>query len=226
MKIISLSSSIAGPACAITFCIKRHFYNNNYLTNIFDFLEISLKSIIEILNIYCEKLDIENELRKNYKIILNHEDKNSVFFNNFDKMISHHDLKKNYDTKDFNEFIEKYKRRYYRLIDYIITENKLFFIRFDSDTKENIIDFMNIIYKINPNIKVYFINLYYEKNDNLSYNIQNYYYINFFHYIDYTKKYNDNLFYKLQEFDWKYVYEIIIQNLDNTEKLDYYIKNS
>ena len=29
MKIISLSSSIAGPACAIGLCIKKHFYDNN-----------------------------------------------------------------------------------------------------------------------------------------------------------------------------------------------------
>ena len=49
MKIISLSSSIAGPACAIATAIKKHFYNNDYQTNIFDYLEISLESINQFL---------------------------------------------------------------------------------------------------------------------------------------------------------------------------------
>jgi hypothetical protein len=38
MKIISLSSNIAGPACAVAQCIKK-YYNNDYKTNFFDFLE-------------------------------------------------------------------------------------------------------------------------------------------------------------------------------------------
>ena len=56
MKIISLSSSIAGPACAVAKSIKKYFYNNNYQTNMFDYLEISFLSILQIL--YLDKDDI------------------------------------------------------------------------------------------------------------------------------------------------------------------------
>ena len=48
MKIISLSSSIAGPACSVACSIKKHYYNNNYKTNIFDYLEISLIGVIQV----------------------------------------------------------------------------------------------------------------------------------------------------------------------------------
>jgi hypothetical protein len=49
MKIISLSANIAGPACAIATSIKKYFYNNNYITNIFDYLELSIISINQFL---------------------------------------------------------------------------------------------------------------------------------------------------------------------------------
>ena len=58
MKIISLSSNIAGPACAVAVSIKK-YYNNNYKTNFFDFLEVSLLSIIQVL----QTEDIDNILR-------------------------------------------------------------------------------------------------------------------------------------------------------------------
>jgi hypothetical protein len=92
MKIISLSSSTAGPACAIATSIKKYFYNNNYRTNIFDFLELSLLSIIQML----ELDDIEKNINNNHLIIDNVNNTKSVEFKNFDKIISHHDLSKDY----------------------------------------------------------------------------------------------------------------------------------
>ena len=94
MRIISLSSDIAGPACAISSCINT-YSKNNYPTNIFDYLEISLLSIIEILKIKTETLNIDNKLRGDNEINLNKDNKNSVKFNNFNKIISHHDLQEN-----------------------------------------------------------------------------------------------------------------------------------
>lgn len=223
MKIISLSSSIAGPACAIAVSIKKHFYNDNCETNIFDFLEVSLKSIIKILNIKINNLDIEETLKNNYNIIVNNDGNNSVFFNNFDKLISHHDLIINYNEEDFNNLIQKYKRRYNRLINYINNENKIFFLRFGNESQELIINFIDNIKMINNNLEIIFINLFFDvNNQNLNYDIKNYYYINFYNTIDYNKIYNEDLFHKTLEFDWFSVFELINNNLNNNEKIIFY----
>ena len=223
MKIISLSSSIAGPACAISVSIKKHFYNDNCETNMFDFLEVSLESIIKILNIKINNLDIEEILKNNYNIIVNNDGNNSVFFNNFDKLISHHDLIINYNEEDFNNLIQKYKRRYNRLVNYIINENKIFFLRFGNESKELISNFINTVKMINNNLEIIFINLFFDvNNQNLNHDIKNYYYINFYNTIDYNKIYNEDLFYKTLEFDWFGVFELINNNLDNNEKIKFY----
>ena len=222
MKIISLSSSIAGPACAIACSIKKHFYNNNYETNMFDFLEVSLESIIKVLSIN-NKLNIEDYLTNNYDVIVNSDGNNSVFFNNFDQLISHHDLILNYNEDTFNIFIEKYKRRYNRLINHILNEDKIFFIRFGEDNKDSIISFINNVKKINNNLEVYFINLYFDENNKkLHDDINNYYYINFYDTIDYNKKYSEDLFYKTMEFNWLPIFEIINNNLSISEKITFY----
>ena len=223
MKIISLSSSIAGPACAVATFIKKHFYNNNYETNMFDFLEVSLESIIKVLTIKNNNLNIEDYLKNNYDIIVNNDGNNSVFFNNFDKLISHHDLILDYNEETFNIFIEKYKRRYNRLIDHILNEDKIFFIRFGEDNKDSIINFINNVKKINNKLEVYFINLYFDENNKKLHNdIKNYYYINFCDNIDFNKIYSKDLFHKTMEFNWIPIFEIINNNLDNSEKITFY----
>lgn len=213
MKIISLSSNIAGPACAVALSIKK-YYKNDYKTNFFDFLEVSLLSIIQVL----QTKDIDNILRGNNKIILNKDDKNSVFFNNFDKMISHHDLLKIYTDLDYNNLIDKYKRRYERLINSIKEEKIIYFIRYGFEDSNIIKYFINSINKINPNLEIYFINVNYDINNldinnldinNLNKNIKNYYYVNFNNYIDSEMKYSDDMFYKTLEFKWDIVFDLI-----------------
>ena len=182
MKIISLSSSIAGPACAIGLCIKKHFYDNNYQTNMFDYLEISLLSIIQIL--YLKNDDI-NYLHENNEVFINPVGNNSVIFKNFNHIISHHDLKLNYSEEDYKDFIDKYKRRYHRLMEYINTEDKILFIRYGNELESVINNFMNRINEINPKLQVFFINVNYdEKSEIVNYNIKNVFYINFYNHID------------------------------------------
>ena len=209
MKIISLSSNIAGPACAVAQCIKK-YYNNDYKTNFFDFLEVNFTSIIQFLKIE----NIDKELKTNNYIISNKIGKKSVYFNNFNKMISHHDLEENYKKEDYDIFIEKYKRRYYRLLDTIKEENKIFFIRYGLENEELINNFINEVSKINPKLKIYFINVEYDSNNlNICYNNKNYKYINFYNYMDYNLKYDDDLYFKTLQFNWNVVFEII-NNLD------------
>jgi hypothetical protein len=161
MKIISLASSIAGPACAIAVSIKKYFYNNNYQTNIFDYLEINLKSINYILETIYKNNNIEDLLRTNNEIYLNNDGRSSVIFKNFDKFISHHDLPHEYNDEQYLELINKYIRRYDRLKIDLYKEDKIFFLRFGKENKEDIINFIKNVNMINPLLKVYFIHLDY-----------------------------------------------------------------
>lgn len=211
MKIISLSSSIAGPACSVACSIKKHFYKepNSYPTNMFDYLELSLLSINQILSTE----NIKDKLNSNFDIFLNKDDKYSVIFNNFDHLISHHDLIINYTDQDFNQFIEKYIRRYNRIINYLKTEDKIFFIRYGSEEEKNIIQFFNIIKEINPNLEIFFINIVYDPYDKIVEVFdKNYTLINFNNYIDKSKHYSDDLFYKIMEFDWSIIDKLIYIN--------------
>lgn len=216
MKIISLSSSIAGPACAVAKSIKKYFYNNNYVTNIFDYLEISLLSIIQILSLKDNDI---NFLHLNNNIYLNKDNNYSVKFNNFDKIISHHDLIKSYNEDDYNNLIKKYIRRYYRLINDIKNEDKIFFIRYGLENKEMISYFLRIISELNPKLQVYFIIVDYNednKNNNLN-NDLTYIYINLYDNNNKIDK-NTDLFFKTMQLNWNNVYNIIINFLDINEK--------
>ena len=215
MKIISLSSTIAGPACAIATSIKKYFYNNNYQTNFFDYLEISFLSVLEVLSI----IDINSILNNNI-IMLNKDNNMTIDFKNFDKILSHHDLHNNYNDSDYKSAIYKYIRRYNRLMNDIKTEDEIYFIRFGIEDTSLIYNFINKIKEINPLLKFKFINLIYNDNNNLNYQVinDNYILINFFDYIDINKKYSDDLYFKTIEFDWYIVYNIIYNELDNKYK--------
>jgi hypothetical protein len=230
MKIISLSSFIAGPACAVAVSIKNHFYNNiNYKTNMFDYLEISLESINQILNTYTDhdsdSNSIYNKLHNNTHIYLNHDNNYSIVFKNFNKIISHHDLHINYTDNDYNEVINKYKRRFNRLIETIKNEDIVYFIRYGNDNYEEITNFLNNIQRINENLKVIYIQVDYNELSNPIVKIHNdkyhIYYLNFYSYIDNNITYNNDLFYKTLQFSWKEVYNIIFDNLEESYKRDF-----
>ena len=208
MIIISLSSNIAGPACAVATSIKNNLYENkNYPTNYFDYLVVSLKSINQLLNL--EKNDI-NHLDKNIKISDNITDKKTVEFLNFDNMISYHDLKKNYNEKDLINIIDKYKRRYYRLLNYIKNEKIIYFMRYGDENINDIIEFNNNISKINPKLIFFFVNLIYQENMIRNNNdLNNYLLINFYDINNKNIEYEEDLFYKTLQFNWIKIFEII-----------------
>ena len=237
MKIISLSSNIAGPACSIACCIKKFFYNNNYKTNFFDYLEISFISILQILRL--KENDINYLSIDENNSFINNTDKKTIKFNNFDKIYSHHDLNTDYSIDELNNFFEKYKRRYYRLIEYIKNENIIFFIRYGIEDESQICEFIEIIKDLNPELKVYFINIY--ENDGVfcklqlpsvslaaphpeatenksAYNkiniLDNFIEINYNYHIDKNRIYSKDLFYRLLEYDWSIIYKIICKKLE------------
>ena len=98
MKIISLSSNKAGFACAVATSIKK-YYNNNYQTQMFDYLVCSLNTINNIL-----KTNNVNNIINNLEITPI-DDKSCVKFKNYDNLISYHDLLNPYTITDYNIFI-------------------------------------------------------------------------------------------------------------------------
>ena len=196
MKLISLSSSIAGPACAIATSTKKYYYNNEKITDIFDYLEISLKSINQFLLLNENDilyLDFED-------YILNHNGGITVKFKNFDKIYSHHDLHQNYDQiKDVEKLKEKYIRRYHRFINDLKNETHIIFIRYGTDDNFQIQLFKENIKKINPNLKFNLIIINSVNNqedlDNIYINIE----------LDTTK----DLFYEIINYDWNKIFDKI-----------------
>lgn len=218
MKVISLSADKAGFACAVATSIKT-YYNNENETQFFDYLACSLNSINNIL-----KTDNTDNIINNYEIsVINDKtcinDKSCVKFKNYDNLISYHDLPNPYNISDYNNFIEKYKRRYFRLQEIIKNEDCLYFIRFGYENEVDINNFFHIIKYLNANIKVYFINVYYDKinsNCNYNYDIKNnncfFIPINFYLFEEKNKIYNEDYYYKTLEFNWDYIFKIIINN--------------
>lgn len=193
MKIISLSSSIAGPACAIATSIKKYYYNNNKITDIFDYLEISLKSINQFLLLNENDilyLDFE-------EITPNHHNGITVKFKNFDKIYSHHDLHNNTEN-DINELKEKYIRRYKRFINDILSENNILFIRYGIDDEFQIKLFKENIQKLNPNLIFDLIIINSDKEENNYNNIINIK-------LDHSK----DLFYEIINYNWNLIFDEI-----------------
>jgi hypothetical protein len=154
--------------------------------------------------------------------VLNTSDNITIFFNNFDKLISHHDLIKDFKAEDYNAVIEKYRRRHRRLINDIKTENKLFFIRYGDENNNLIEIFINTVQELNPNLEVHFIHLVYDDSNKI-YNYENlinknYYLLNFHNYVNKYIEYSEDPFYKIMQFNWRPVYMIIYNKLNNEEK--------
>lgn len=162
MKFISL-----GRHCDIGHNIK--LYNKDQpITNFFDWLRSDFVSVLHILNIG----NIENIFNKENMIIdkksYAHENNVSITFKNFEAnrmcFISHHDIELNkYNDQTMhhhlNELIEKYKRRYYRLIDMIKSSEKLIFIHkgWNFNEAKHVNEFRNAIWRINKNAHFYLV---------------------------------------------------------------------
>jgi len=209
MKIISLSYEEAGYACSIASSIKRKYKN---ITQFFDYLVVDMKTINEILllkniNLITNNFEINNIENHSYK---------SVKWNNFNKLISYHDLESNYNLNQLENFKNKYTRRFFRLINDIYSEKIIFFIRYGKTPLNEIIQFNENIKKLNDKLIFYFINVDYDENlkNNINYKgINNYIYINFYNINENeNKNYNDDLYFRILEYNWDFVFNLIETN--------------
>ena len=191
---ISLSSSYGGNACAIRESINNYTQNINK-TQFFDWLITSMKSVNQIL----ENTPIIFESNYIYPNSLN---TTSINFKNFDLLTSVHDIDK-FNDNSINEIIEKYTRRYERLINTIKEQKNINFIRYCKNQQnieeEEILIFYKNIKNINPNLVFNFI-LISDYNDLvLSNNLlkDNFIYINLNNFIDDDVINETNDYYKI-----------------------------
>ena len=209
MKIISLSNNEAGYACAVGTSIKK-YYKNNIKTNFFDYLVVSMNSVNEILCMV--NLDL---LKDNIKIEKSHENTSIITWKYFDKLISYHDLKLNFEKTDYIQFFNKYKRRWIRLLHFIYEEDIIFFIRYGDITKDELNKFYNNINNLNDKLIFYFIHVNCDKNNNdkqeeFKY-FKNYIYVNF-NLINCTQNNITDIYYKVLDYNWDFVFKIIEKN--------------
>jgi hypothetical protein len=150
-----------GAACNVRYQISK-FEDKESL--FFDWLRIDFNSMCEIFENYN---DIDKILNKN-NIIYDENDRyaglkekrSKIFFKSLSYCESIHDLRRNYNDRDLEEFIEKYKRRFLRIINYIKNNEKIYFIRYEEDKIMSYDEkdrFINIIKKINENCDFYLI---------------------------------------------------------------------
>jgi len=213
MNLISL-----GGACVTKFQITNYKNINNMNdkeTNLFDWVISIFQNILDILS-----TDNINNIFNIDNIIhyeLNGEECR-IGFKPLDYFLSIHYLPNSYTDSDLHEFINKYKRRYERMINIIKNDNNIIFLRFDNDDLINIEDYLqfkNIIQNINPNCKFCFINLIInlQLEDNINIINENYYKINLKNYLIFKEV--DITGGSFNCFDWKTIFNDIEDEMKN-----------
>jgi hypothetical protein len=178
MRFISI-----GGACNVKYQIDKH--NGKSETNFFDWLMTDIKSIIKILSSYknIKKILHFDNICKNPKVNSHTETNTNICIKSLSFCESIHDVELVFTDADIDEFIEKYLRRFERLIDYIKQNDMIYFIKYGVIAKKDKLAFIKIIKRINPQCKFVIVSLcndnmfnkYLLREDNyLSLNIYNY----------------------------------------------------
>jgi hypothetical protein len=196
-----------GDACSVKYQIDKHVCKKE--TFIFDRVITDMNTVIKILNNYNNIDDIIN-----VNSIIKHPynpvkaDKSRITIKCLTKFVSIHDISIDMLEAEVCEFIETYKRRLIRVIDYIMGDEKIFFVRFGEIKNNEKVEFINAIKKINPNCDFSLVGLN-NNEDLLDKNIMN---INLDKYLikeidesDWSKSY----------YDWKPIFNGILSAAQN-----------
>jgi hypothetical protein len=146
MRVISV-----GSECNVKYQIDKHKGKSETL--FFDWLITDMNSVIkliscdsidDILNINTVKVDpVTPIIKSNSRILIT----------SLPECISIHDMPIDPTDKDIDDFINKYKRRYERLINYIKSNDEIYFIRHGDVDDTNKQVFIQTIQSINKNCK-------------------------------------------------------------------------
>jgi hypothetical protein len=190
-----------GNACNVKHQIDSHNIKNKTL--FFDWLVSDMKFVLEIL----ETSNIENII--NLENIILKSDNKTIFFNLSSTGISYHDIHENHTLNDLNNFVEKYKRRYFRIIEKIKSNNTLYFLRYDEKkniSEQDVKRFNEAILKINDKCIFYFVFIDKSNNSNTFQIINNYIQIST------THENIENYHWTTPHINWSYIFEILKKN--------------
>lgn len=137
-----------GDRCNVKFQIDKH--RHQIATLFFDRLFISMHSVIEILR--CDNIDdilyFDNIGRDKKEPFTTTNSR--IVIKSLDYCTSVHDLPLEYTDNDTVEFINKYKRRFNRIIEHIKSDEKIYFVRNGSVCENDRLEFNKTIQNINP----------------------------------------------------------------------------
>lgn len=197
MKFISIGDS----------CNIKHQIDTNHIkeeTLFFDWLMSDMDSVNIILKNHNNIDDIININKLTIKT--KNRSKSKIYFNFLPRMISMHDVKINYNQDDLKEFINKYKRRFNRIIDYIKNYNdKIIFLKYKHINIQQKNDFIKNIKSINTNCNFKLIVFF--KNDLQLDNDKYFININLKNYLIKNKK-----DWKTDQYNWKLIFKNIKNN--------------
>ncbi len=137
-------------------CSTRHHiqtYNGveSQQTLFFDWLLVDMESVIQLFAHY-EDFDTyfshAHIVRRGLSKFNSH-----MSFTPVSKCDFLHDLRMKYTSAEFDEFIDKYRRRFARILDYIRGTETLYFVFKGPITEIQRYEFINVIKSINPNCK-------------------------------------------------------------------------
>lgn len=139
-----------GGACNMNYQIQKHVGKKETL--FFDNLITCINSVISILSFF-ENIDkllyFENMIQKPNDPIFNNV-KSKMIIKSLPFCEPIHDVKIDFTDEDILEFIEKYRRRFLRIITYIKGNDKIVFCRYGNINTKEKLAFIEQIKKINP----------------------------------------------------------------------------
>jgi hypothetical protein len=143
-----------GNACNVKYQIDKFIGKKETL--FFDRLITDINSVNTILE--CDNLEKilypDNIIKIGVK-----DNKSRISIKSLSNCISIHDIGINISEKDIMVFIDRYKRRYDRIINYIKSDEIIYFIRYETIDETNKKRFIQNIKRINPYCQFSLINI-------------------------------------------------------------------
>jgi len=137
-----------GNACTVKYQIDKHKEKKETL--FFDWLMTSMDSVIEVLS--CKDIskilhfdNIVRDEKDPYHGVMTRIVIKSLHF-----CVSIHDVGILYNDKHIHEFIDKYTRRFNRIIQYIQSDEKIYFLRTGAVDDHHRKQFIETVLAINP----------------------------------------------------------------------------
>jgi hypothetical protein len=140
-----------GAACNVKYQIDKHT-KNSQVTHFFDWLMTSFESVNQLMSAasiepFLDPSTFTSEIRRDGKKIPRY----TITLTKFHSCVSIHDVAgRDYDKTVIDAFVEKYKRRYERLMEEIKADRKTVFIYNGDITDEQAKEFVKNILRINP----------------------------------------------------------------------------